>query len=118
AQTIDLGIRGRWGDGIEWNIGAYQTDLKDDIYLVSFPGNKSFFDSIGDTRRRGIEAGITGVAGKFGFRINYALTDATFQDSFMLAADHNSSSVENYAGNYDYGRLIQVKPGNRMPGVP
>lgn len=118
AQTIDAGMRGRWGNNVEWNLGVYQTELKDDIYMVSFPGNKSFFDTIGDTRRRGIEAGLTAAFGKTSLRLNYALTEATFQDSFMLAADHNSTSVENMVGNFNYGRLIQVNPGDRMPSVP
>jgi outer membrane receptor protein involved in Fe transport len=118
AQTIDLGMRGRWGDNMEWNLGAYQTDLKDDIYLITFPGNRSFFDSIGDTRRRGIEAGISAAFGKVKVRLNYALTEATFEDTFYMAANDNSSSEETLFGNDDYGRQIKVKPGDRMPGVP
>ena len=120
AQTWDLGVRGLWGNNIEWNLGAYQTDLKDDIYMVTFPGNRSFFDTIGDTRRRGLEAGIKGRFGKTSLRVNYALTDATFQDSFMLVANDNSSSMEeeDVAASKVYGRRIQVKPGDRMPGVP
>ncbi len=118
AQTLDFGMRGKWGDNIEWNVDAYRTDLKDDIYLVTFPGNKSLFDSIGDTRRQGIEAGFTAKYGKTSLRLNYALTDATFQNSFMMESDNNSSAVEDMSGNYNYGRRIQVKPGDRMPGVP
>lgn len=118
ANTFDLGMRGKWGDNTEWNLGAYNTDLRDDIYLVSFPGNRSYFASIGDTRRRGVEAGVITTIGKAKLKINYALTDATFQEGFPLAANDNSSSVENVAGNDDYGRLIQVKRGDHMPGVP
>lgn len=127
AETIDFGMRGRWGDNIEWNLGAYRTDLKDDIYLVTYPGNRSFFDSIGDTRRQGIEAGMTAQLGKARLRLNYALTDATFQESFVMAANDNSSAtLEPYCNAsgqciYDLddpvGR-IRVKPGNRMPGIP
>ena len=118
AQTIDVGMRGTWGNNLQWNLGAYQTDLKDDIYLVTFPGNRSFFDSIGNTRRRGIEAGIKGVYDKISFKLNYALTEATFQDSFKIASNDNSSAVEDFFGNYEFGKRIQVKPGDRMPGVP
>ena len=118
AQTIDVGMRGNWGENLQWNVGAYQTDLKDDIYLVSFPGNRSFFDSIGNTRRRGLEAGIKGSYDKFSFKLNYALTEATFQDSFMLASNDNSSAFEDVFGNNEFGKRIQVKPGDRMPGVP
>lgn len=117
ANTFDIGLRGRWGDSTEWNLGAFQTDLRDDIYLVSFPGNRSFFANIGDTRRRGIEAGMATTFGKARFKVNYALTDATFEESFPLAANDNSSSYEATTGVYDFGRLIDVEPGDRMPGV-
>ena len=118
ANTFDIGLRGQWGDNIEWNVGAYRTDLKDDIYMVGYPGNRNFFDTIGETRRQGIEAGISAAFGKATFSINYALTDATFQDNFTMPANDNSSSVE---GNYfesEYSRLIEVERGDRMPGVP
>lgn len=52
---------------------------------------------------------------KFGFRLNNALTDATFEDDFlMLSADNSSSTLLNGFGD----GLIRVKPGSRMPGVP
>nr|WP_124552160.1 TonB-dependent receptor [Methylophilus methylotrophus] len=115
ATTYDVGIRGTWGDSFQWNLGAYQTDLKNDIYFVSVAGGGGFFDTVGDTRRRGIEAGLSGKVDKFGFRINYALTDATFEDDFlMLSADNSSSTLLNGFGD----GLIRVKPGSRMPGVP
>ncbi len=123
ATSYDIGVRGSWGQDISWNLGVYRTDLKDDIYMITLPGNRSFFDTIGDTRRQGIEAGISGRVGKATFHLNYSLTDATFQDTFTMASDHNSSSVENvFRGRIEAGerppRSITVKPGNRMPGVP
>jgi outer membrane receptor protein involved in Fe transport len=118
STSFDVGLRGKWGDNVEWNLGAYRTDLRDDIYLVTYPGNRSFFNTIGDTRREGIEAGITASIDKWKLRFNYALTSATFENSFKMAANDNSSSVETVTGNNDFGREIQVNPGDRMPGVP
>lgn len=128
ATTYDLGMRGQWGNNLSWNLGLYQTDLKDDIYMISFPGNRNFFDTIGKTRRRGLEAGIIAAFDKFKIRLNYALTEATFEDTFTMTADDNSSStLDPYCSAsggacvYDMestGRRIKVKPGNRMPGVP
>ncbi|MFJ5444806.1 TonB-dependent receptor domain-containing protein [Methylobacillus methanolivorans] len=118
AQTLDIGMRGRWGDYIEWNVGAYRTDLKDDIYMIGYPGNRNFFDTVGDTKRQGLEAGIAAAFDKWKFKLNYALTEATFQNSFWMPANDNSSSVEEFFGNRDYSRRIRVNPGDRMPGVP
>ena len=38
--------------------------MRDDIYLTSLTPELSFFQSIGDTRRQGIEFGIAGEHGK------------------------------------------------------
>ncbi len=124
ATTYDIGLRGIIGENLRWNIGAYQTDLKDDIYLVTIGAANSFFDTIGKTRRRGIEAGISGKWNKLSFGVNYALTDATFQDTFSMISDHNSSAVVNLANGLagvrggEPFKSITIKPGDRMPGVP
>lgn len=118
ATTWDFGMRGRFNENVEWNLGVYRTSLRDDIYMVGFPGNRNFFDTIGDTRRQGLEAGITAAFEKWRLRLNYALTEATFQDSFLMPANDNSSSVEGEYGKYEFSRTIHVKPGDRMPGVP
>lgn len=122
ATTYDIGLRGKWGSNVEWNIGAYRTDLQDDIYLVTFPGNRNFFDTVGKTRRQGLEMGFGGKADRVAFKVNYALTDATFQDTFQMASNDNSSGVPNEVfGTGEAGeatpRVITVRPGNRMPGV-
>lgn len=119
ATTYDLGMRGNlpglFGtDGLEWNLGAYQTDLKDDIYFVAVGNGQGFFDSIGNTRRRGLEAGLSGKKDKWRFGVNYGLTDATFEDNFRLISIDNSSSVDINDG---FGQAINVTKGSRMPGV-
>ena len=130
SETIEFGARGTWGADMEWNATAYRTSLQDDIYFVSFAPDRSFFQNIGDTRRQGVELGFKGKVGKASFRVNYGLTDATFQSSFSMASPNNSSASSNMLDTsikYDqikYGMLqnnyqqIQVNPGNRMPGVP
>ena len=115
ATSYDIGMRGNIGENMQWNLGAYQTDLKDDIYFVTFENGRGFFDTIGKTRRRGIEAGFSAKQGKASFSLNYGLTDARFEDEFVMASENNSSSY------FDYNlqaNVIKVKPGSRMPGVP
>ncbi len=113
ATSYDIGARGRWGDNLQWNFGLYQTDLKDDIYFVSVLNGAGFFDTIGRTRRRGLEAGLSGKKDNLGFSLNYSLTDATFQDTFKMYSNENSSAVD--VG--DYIGEITVKPGSTIPGV-
>lgn len=120
ATTYDVGMRGNFAgllgtDGLEWNLGAYQTDLKDDIYFINVGNGQGFFDNVGNTRRRGLEAGLSGKKDKWGFGINYGLTDATFQDNFLMFSLDNSSAK--LVDGFGEG-VIDVKKGSRMPGVP
>ncbi len=117
AQTLEVGARGKFKDLLEWNISAYQTNLRDDIYLVSATPTQNYYQTIGDTLRRGIEFGLAGQYGKSDFRASYAFTEATFQSSFRIASSANSSVLSNRVNNPLYN-MIQVSPGDRMPGVP
>jgi outer membrane receptor protein involved in Fe transport len=114
ATSYEVGARGAWGENTQWNINAYQTDLKDDIYFVAVGNGRGFFDTVGKTRRRGVEAGLKGNIDRMHFGLNYSLTDATFQDDFLMFSNDNSS------GFYIPGigsSVINVKPGDRIPGV-
>lgn len=123
SETMEVGARGYLTQDIQWNAAIYNTNLTDDIYFVSFTPERSFFQNIGNTRRRGIEMGLQGKLGKVGFKVNYSLTDATFQDAFNMASPNNSSAGNVMQGDAVYSdptgyQQIRVKPGNRMPGVP
>jgi len=118
ATTYDIGMRGTFDtssqfDRLDWNVGAYQTDLKDDIYFVAVGNGAGFFQTVGKTRRRGIEAGLSGKKDRWGFGVNYSITDATFEDDFLMLSNDNSSATL-VSG---YGNVIEVKKGSRMPGV-
>jgi outer membrane receptor protein involved in Fe transport len=118
STSYDIGMRGTLSglfgsDAIQWNLGAYQTDLKDDIYFVSVANGQGFFDTIGRTRRRGVEAGISGKKDKLTFSLNYSLNDATFEDKFRMFSNDNSSATDTGFGL----REITVKPGSTLPGV-
>lgn len=114
ATTYEVGVRGAVSESVQYNLTAYQTDLKDDIYFVAVGSGQGFFDTVGKTRRRGIEAGLKGSLDRFHFGLNYGLTDATFQDDFLMFSDDNSSGV--YIPGLG-NSVINVKPGDKMPGV-
>lgn len=114
STSYDMGVRGTIGNSLQWNLGVYQTDLKDDIYFIAAGDGRGFFDTVGKTRRRGVEAGFSGRKDRWGFRMNYALTDATFEDTFRMMSIDNSSSTDINDG---WGQTITVKPGSKMPGV-
>src|SRR5690606_12477414 len=103
-------------DFLEWNFSAYRTEVKGDIYMVSSTSELNFFQDVGETRRQGIEFGLAGKYGTSEFRINYSLTEATFQ-SYFKTISPNNSSLGLDINRTDYN-MIDVKPGNVMPGVP
>jgi len=132
ADSFEFGLRGKLFGDLEWNTSLYRTDLDNDIYLVGITADRSFFDTIGETRRQGIEFGFSGKAGIVDFRANYGYTDATFQSKLIMLSPHNSSaaviSPDDALNNVQFdatGRplkalddMIEVNPGDRMPGIP
>jgi len=132
SNSYEFGLRGKVFEDWDWNAGIFRTDLEDDIYLVGITPNRSFFDTIGETRREGIELGFSGSVGIIDLQANYSYTDATFQSRWFMTSPHNSSAaVRNPNDDYgqqfydDTGRpieamqdMIEVRPGDRMPGIP
>lgn len=117
ARTTELGARGKLANGWDWNASVYNTKLTDDIYFVAFTSTQSFFDTVGNTRRRGIEFGLSGKEDKWDFKFNYALTDATFESTAVIANADNSSVNHNV--NAGTARdMMTISPGNRIPGIP
>jgi len=116
SRTLEFGGRGKLVNGWDWNASIYNTNLQDDIYFVAYTATQSFFDTIGKTRRRGLELGLGGKEGKWDFRANYSLTDATFESRARIANADNSSV--NHNPDLDDWNIMTIKPGNRMPGVP
>ncbi|WP_421883113.1 TonB-dependent receptor domain-containing protein [Methylibium sp.] len=143
STSGEVGVRGQLARNWEWNASVYRTDLKDDIYFVGVGDGKSFFDTIGKTRRQGMELGLSGRAGLFDVRLSYSYTDATFQSTFYTLSPHNSSAdfnansqaignrpelsqaggtlpspTANANGGRGTYRMIRVDPGSKLPGIP
>lgn len=141
ARTTEFGARGALGGGTwRWNASVYRTNLYDDIYLVGVNASSSFFDTIGKTRREGLELGLAGHVGRLGLRLGYGYNEATFQSSqFLLSNDNSRALKRGEVGvgaqipfdpvygyfdprtgkplRQDFGMIV-VEPGDRMPGMP
>ena len=128
ARTYEFGLRGKFLEDWEWNAGVYRTDLSDDIYLVGITATRSFFDTIGDTRRQGVEFGLSGKLGIADIRVSYGYTDASFQSTLFMLSPHNSSAQIATPLQVAYDKdgrptaalqdMIRVDPGDRIPGIP
>jgi iron complex outermembrane recepter protein len=116
ARTYEAGLRGRLDvqtadrGHLTWNLGAFRTDLTDDIYAISSTLSTGFFQNVGSTRRQGGQAEMAYADDRLAIYLDYSYTDATFQSAFELNSPSNPSQDAN--GN------IQVRPGDRLPGIP
>jgi iron complex outermembrane receptor protein len=142
SDSGEAGVRGTMGRRWQWNASVFRTDLKDDIYFVGVGDGKSYFDTVGKTRRQGFEVGVEGTVGVLELRLAYSHTEATFQSTFYTVSPHNSTADFNQnsqastnlpelgafnslpsptaSGNGGRGtyHMIRIDPGARLPGIP
>jgi len=111
AKTFEAGVRGRFGDG-RWHAGVFRTANEDDILFVSAGAltNQGFFANVGETRRDGIELGLSGSAGeRVAWSLDYTYLEATFRDAFSVASANHPGAVDGE---------IAVEAGDRLPLTP
>ncbi|MGN6087317.1 TonB-dependent receptor [Trinickia sp.] len=111
SKTVEIGARGRIGRATTWSAAIYRTTLYDDIAFISSPAaTQGFFQNVGNTRRQGVELSARTRLGKLDIAANYSYIDATYRSSWTESSRGNSSA--------DIDGNVQVKPGNRLPGIP
>jgi iron complex outermembrane recepter protein len=114
SRSVELGVRGRFGPRraplLEGSLSLFGARNSDDILFVA--GSRvgtGYFRNSGTTQRVGLELGLAGAAGSVDWYASYTLLRATFESSLTLpAADHPEA---------DDG-VIEVAPGDRIPGLP
>ena len=116
ARTLEAGFRGKSGDSLRWNAGIYRTENRNDILFVGTTTSAGYFTNFGKTKREGAELGVAGEIGRFQWSVDYSFVKATFESSACLLSEGNSSRGQSTACTSD--DLIEVSPGNQMPGIP
>jgi iron complex outermembrane recepter protein len=115
SHTSELGLRGKYGEPnangqLTWNLSVFRTLLHDDIYGIATSVSQGFFQNIGDTRRQGMEAGLSWRSTSFSAYLNYSFVQATFRSAFVVPSPSNP--YQNALGD------IQIEPGDTLPGIP
>jgi outer membrane receptor protein involved in Fe transport len=113
AKSWEGGLRGVLANDISWNVGLYTSTNHDDILFISTSGatgNTGYFDNVGKTRRQGIELGLSGSADKLTWSANYSYVDAEFRSPLTISSPNHP--------NADGSGDIQVKSGDKIPGIP
>lgn len=117
GRTYEAGFRGRnaqVAEGVKasWSVGAFRTDLSDDLINVASSVNGAgYFKNIGDTRRQGFEADARLTAKDWSAYIGYAFIDATYQSSFLLSSPNNPARDRSCD-------CVKVNSGDHIPSIP
>jgi iron complex outermembrane recepter protein len=116
SHTFEAGLRGNFATPqtipghLAWNLGVYRTNAFNDILLLATQINGfGYFTNVGETRRQGIEAGLTYNWNKWTVNLNYSYLSATFLENLTLSSN---SPAANANGD------IFVHPGDTLPLMP
>ena len=118
SHNAEIGGRGSLSTHVQWSLGAFRTELGDDIQFISSGGGATsagYFRNVGNTRRQGIELGLQGQVDALTLSARYSLVDATFRTPLVLNSPNNSTAAPI---SCDGCADIRVKPGNHLPGIP
>jgi iron complex outermembrane recepter protein len=111
AKTEEIGFRGNTPDqSLMWSFDAFHTLNSNDIQFISTSVAAGFFDNVGSTRRQGFDVALGGKEGGFRWHLTYSFVDATYQSTFTIDSESNSTA--------DSDGLITVRPGDRIPLIP
>jgi len=116
TRTLEAGIRGAVTPALQWSLGAFHADSKDDILFVSDDqAGFGYFRNFGKTRRQGLELSAQGNSGAWSYGVHYTLLDATFRSEEELEGEANSSNDGPAPG---FEGDIDIESGDRLPLVP
>lgn len=113
AKSWEGGLRGSLANKIAWNAGLFSATNHDDIIFISTGGtsaNTGYFSNVGETRRQGVELGLSGEQGGLSWAANYSYVDAEFRTPLTISSPNHPLA--------DGSGDIQVQSGDKIPGIP
>ena len=115
SRTLEAGVRSSVGADLRWNASVFRTDNRDDLLFVGNGRSAGYFTNFGRTRREGLELGVSQRGSAIDWSLSYSYLRASFESSACLVSASNSSAGISPACAADE---IEVRPGNRLPGLP
>lgn len=118
SRTVEAGLRGNlaWGGDLRWNASVFRTENKNDLLFISTGAATGYFSNFGRTLRQGAELGLAQQIGALDWSASYSFLRATYDSSACIVAEANSTAETraNCGGDDE----IEVRPGDRIPGLP
>ena len=119
TSTVEAGLRGRTAGGLQWNLGLFRADNRDDIlFVANNAAGYGYFRNFGATRRQGLEAGFSAVLAGARIGAHYTWLDASFRSAEHLGGAGNSRNDSAQAGFAGVDGNIEIQPGQRIPLLP
>ena len=119
TTTVEAGLRGRTAGGLQWNLGLFRADNRDDILFVADnAAGYGYFKNFGATRRQGLEAGFSTALAGARIGAHYTWLDASFRSAELLGGASNSGNDAAQAGFPGVNGNIAVQAGQRIPLLP
>lgn len=111
TRTWEAGLRGALSRQTQWTAGVFHAQSTDDILFVAAPNSTTYgyFKNFGQTRRQGLELGLSHRQGPIKLGAHYTWLQATYQSSETLGGSSNSSNSNGQ---------ITIQPGNVMALTP
>lgn len=114
ARNWHAGLSGganAFGAALSWRVNGWRSDTRNDIRMIaSEVRGRAYFANLGESRRQGIEASADWRQGGWRLSGSYAFTDAKFRQDFAVSSPSNPEADED--------GLVEVRRGDRLPGVP
>jgi outer membrane receptor protein involved in Fe transport len=100
-------------------VGVFVTRNDQDILFVASPQTGfGYFKNFGETRRLGVELGVSGHVGRVRAGGGYTWMAATYQSAETVNGAGNSTNDLAVAGAKGLDGTIAIAPGDRMPLIP
>lgn len=116
TENWEVGFRGRLPGKVDWNLGYFHIENKNDIMFVADQqAGFGYFKNFGKTQRQGIEASLDRKVEDWSVGANYTYLDATYQSSETVNGQGNSTG--SLGAGVD-GSTIEIRPGDHIPLTP
>lgn len=118
TRTWEVGFRGQAPWQIDWHIGYFHAENKNDIMFVADnQAGFGYFKNFGKTQRQGLEISLDRKVDDLSIGANYTFLDATYQSNELVNGTSNSTAALS-ADAGDVAGVIMIKPGNKIPLTP
>jgi iron complex outermembrane receptor protein len=124
SKTFEIGLRGNVATfgrehALSWSLTGFHSRNYDDIISIADDqAGRGFFDNIGQTQRRGIEAALQYRNNSLFTYASYSFTDATFRETLAISTPDNPEAEDCFDPNVPGDPQCSfVSPGDRLPGI-